>query len=122
MEDNAKMQIPVAENNKSYWKGKEGACPHCQGNNFYIYPGTTKCVCELCGLEGTLEIVDGAFKFKFAPEDEHKAHDIISGKKLHGDDIFENEGRLMNLGKDEEFKRRKAYYTAVCEPTPSPSK
>ena len=90
MEDNAKMQIPVAENNKSYWKGKEGACPHCQGNNFYIYPGTTKCVCELCGLEGTLEIVDGAFKFKFAPEDEHKAHDIISGKKLHGDDIFEN--------------------------------
>ena len=122
MEDNAKMQIPVAENNKSYWKGKEGACPHCQGNNFYIYPGTTKCVCELCGLEGTLEIVDGAFKFKFNPEDEHKAHDIISGKKLHGDDIFENEGRLMNLGKDEEFKRRKAYYTAVCEPTPSPSK
>lgn len=72
MEDNAKMQIPVAENNKSYWKGKEGACPHCQGNNFYIYPGTTKCVCELCGLEGTLEIVDGAFKFKFNPEDEHK--------------------------------------------------
>ena len=122
MEDNAKMQIPVAENNKSYWKGKEGACPHCQGNNFYIYPGTTKCVCELCGLEGTLEIVDGAFKFKFAPEDEHKAHDVISGKKLHGDDIFENEGRLINLGKDEEFKRRKAYYTAVCEPTPSPSK
>ena len=122
MEDNAKMQIPVAENNKSYWKGKEGACPHCQGNNFYIYPGTTKCVCELCGLEGTLEIVDGAFKFKFNPEDEHKAHDIISGKKLHGDDIFENEGRLMNLGTNEEFKRRKAYYTAVCEPTPSPSK
>lgn len=122
MEDNAKMQIPVAENNKSYWKGKEGACPHCQGNNFYIYPGTTKCVCELCGLEGTLEIVDGAFKLKFNPEDEHKAHDIISGKKLHGDDIFENEGRLMNLGTNEEFKRRKAYYTAVCEPTPSPSK
>lgn len=122
MEDNAKMQIPVAENNKSYWKGKEGACPHCQGNNFYIYPGTTKCVCELCGLEGTLEIVDGAFKFKFNTEDEHKAHDIISGKKLHGDDIFENEGRLMNLGTNEEFKRRKAYYTAVCEPTPSPSK
>ena len=58
---------------------------------------------------------DGAFKFKFNPEDEHKAHDIISGKKLHGDDIFENEGRLMNLGTNEEFKRRKAYYTAVCE-------
>ncbi len=104
------------------WKGKEGACPHCNGNNFYIFPGTTDCVCELCGLEGTLEIVDGAFKFKFAPEDEHKAHDTISGKKLHGDDIFANEGRLMNLFKDPEFKARKEHYTSVVAPTPSPSK
>ena len=28
----------------------------------------------------------------------------------------------MNLFKDPEFKARKAHYTAVCEPTPSPSK
>ena len=28
----------------------------------------------------------------------------------------------MNLYKDEEFKRRKAHYTAVCEPTTPPSK
>ncbi|SEK83628.1 MULTISPECIES: flavodoxin family protein [Pseudobutyrivibrio] len=104
------------------WMGEPGACPHCNGNNFYIFPGTTHCVCELCGLEGTLEVVDGAFKFKFAPEDEHKAHDTISGKKLHGDDIFENEGRLMNLFKDPEFKARKEHFTSVCEPTPSPSK
>lgn len=104
------------------WQGKEGACPHCQGNNFYIFPGTTHCVCELCGLEGTLEVVNGAFKFKFDPADEHKAHDTISGKKLHGDDIFRNEGRLMNLNKDPEFKARKMHYTAVCAPTPSPSK
>ena len=106
----------------SYWKGKKGACPHCQGNNFYIYPGTTKCVCELCGLEGTLEIEDGAFVFKFDPAEEHRAHDIVSGKFLHGDDIFENENRLMNLYKDEEFKRRKAHYLGVCAPTPAPSK
>ena len=37
-------------------------------------------------------------------------------------DIFENEGRLMNLYKDPEFKKRKEHYTAVCEPTPAPSK
>lgn len=121
-EDNKTMEIPIADNHKSYWKGAEGACPHCQGNNFYIYPGTTHCVCELCGLEGTLEIVNGAFKFKFDPATEYRAHDIISGKKLHGEDIFANEGRLMNLGKDPIFKERKAHYTAVCEPTPSPSK
>lgn len=104
------------------WMGKPGACPHCNGNNFYIEPGTTHCTCELCGLEGTLEIKDGAFKFVFDPKDEHKAHDTLSGKKLHGDDIFENEGRLMNLFKDETFKARKKHYTEVVEPTPSPSK
>ncbi len=104
------------------WMGKPGACPHCNGNNFYIEPGTTHCICELCGLEGTLEVKDGAFKFVFDPADEHKAHDTLSGKKLHGDDIFENEGRLMNLFKDETFKARKKHYTEVVEATPSPSK
>ena len=87
-----------------------------------IFPGTTHCVCELCGLEGTLEIVDDAFKFKFDPADEHKAHDTLSGKKLHGDDIFKNEGRLINLFKDPEFKARKEHYTNVIAPTPAPSK
>ncbi|MCR5667026.1 MAG: flavodoxin family protein [Eubacterium sp.] len=118
----AEHKIPVLENTKSYWKGTPGVCPHCQGNNFYIFPGTTNAVCELCGLEGTIEIEDGAFKFKFDPADEHKAHDTMSGKKLHGDDIFENESRLVNLFKDEEFKARKKHYLGVCEKTPSPSK
>ena len=43
-------------------------------------------------------------------------------KAAHGQDIFENEGRLMELNKDETFKARKAHYTAVCAPTPAPSK
>ena len=111
----------------SLWKGKEGACPHCNGNNFYIFPGTTHVVCELCGLEGTLEIVDGAFKFKndtsIVPNGciEH-AHDIVSGKMAHGKDIFENEGRLMNLNKDPQYKERKKHFTDVIAPTPAPSK
>ena len=128
IKDSEGKEFPIAEmDDKSYWKGAEGACPHCHSNNFYIFPGTTHVVCELCGLEGTLEIVDGAFKFKNDPsivpngQLEH-AHDIVSGKKAHGDDIFANEGRLMDLFKDEEFKARKAHYTAVCDPTPSPSK
>lgn len=120
--DNETMKFPVAENQKSYWKGAEGACPHCHSNNFYISPGTTHVICELCGLEGTLEIVDGAFKFKFDPATEYKAHDIVSGKKLHGDDIFANETRLMNLNKNEEFKARKKHYSDVVAPTPAPGK
>ena len=120
------IMIPGSEN-IDLWKGVDGACPHCHGNAFYIYPGTTHAVCELCGLEGHLNIVDGATKFEPDPTIvpngllEH-AHDILSGKAAHGADIFENEGRLMNLFKDPEFKARKEHYTAVCAPTPSPSK
>ena len=112
----------MGSENVDLWKGKRGACPHCHGNNFYIFPGTTTAECELCGLRGELVVEDGAMVFKFDPATEHHAHDILSGKALHGQDIFQNEGRLMNLFKDEEFKARKAHYTAVCEPTPSPSK
>lgn len=111
----------------SLWKGVEGACPHCQGNAFYIFPGTTHAVCEYCGLEGRLSVVDGAFKFMWDESLgmnghlEH-AHDLLSGKFAHGQDIFQNEGRLMNLYKDPEFQARKAHYTAVCAPTTPPSK
>ena len=60
--------------------------------------------------------------FEFDPSTEWHAHDILSGKAAHGKDIFENEGRLMNLFKDPEFIARKEHYTNVIEPTPSPSK
>ena len=47
------VQIAGSEN-LDLWKGKEGACPHCHGNAFYIFPGTTHAVCEYCGMEGRL--------------------------------------------------------------------
>ena len=120
------IMIPGSED-VDLWKGNEGGCPHCHGNNFYIFPGTNHAVCELCGLEGHLELIGGAMKLV---NDENlgpvgqiwHCHDLISGKAAHGQDIFENEGRLMNLYKDPEFQARKAHYTAVCEPTPPPSK
>ena len=115
------LMIPGSEK-VDLWKGKKGACPHCHGNAFYVVPGTTTAECELCGLHGELVVEDGAMVFKFDPATEHHAHDILSGKALHGQDIFRNEGRLMNLYKDPEFKARKEHYTNVIAPTPSPSK
>jgi len=120
------IMVPGSED-IDLWKGVDGACPHCHGNNFYIFPGTSHAVCELCGLEGHLEIIDGAMKLV---NDENlgpvgqiwHCHDLVSGKAAHGKDIFENESRLMNLYKDPEFQARKAHYTAVCEPTTPPSK
>ena len=118
--------IPGSEN-LDLWKGHKGGCPHCHGNNFFVFPGTNHAVCELCGLEGHLEIGDEGVVLVNDPSlglvgtIEH-CHDLLSGKAAHGADIFENEGRLMDLFKDPEFKARKARYTAVCEATPAPSK
>ena len=84
------MQIEGSEHT-SLWKGKEGACPHCQGNNFYIYRVQHTAYVSCVDLREHFEIVDGAFKFKYDPATEHHAHDILSGKFLHGQDIFENE-------------------------------
>jgi hypothetical protein len=120
------VMIPGSEN-LDLWKGEAGGCPHCHSNNFYIFPGTNHAVCELCGLEGHLETTDNGVKLVNDPElgengtIEH-CHDLLSGKAAHGKDIFENEGRLMNLFKDPEFKARKEHYTNVIAPTPSPSK
>ena len=104
------------------YMGEPGVCPHCQCSNFWLVPGTTKAVCELCGLEGEITVEDGAWKFVFPAEDEHKAHDTVSGKFLHADDIKENEGRLMNLFKDPVFIERKKQYTDFIAPTPPPAK
>ena len=104
------------------WQGTPGVCPHCQGNEFYIYPGTKDVVCDLCGLHGTLVEENGAFKFVFKPEDEHKAHDILSGKFIHVDDIKENEGRLAYLRTDETFKSIKKKYADLFPATPAPAK
>ena len=124
--DDNNVMIPGSED-LDLWKGKKGGCPHCHGNAFYIFPGTNHAVCELCGLEGHLELVDGAMTLVGDPSlgengQEWHCHDLLSGKAAHGKDIFENESRLMDLFKDEEFKRRKKYYTDVIAPTPSPSK
>lgn len=100
------------------WQGKEGICPHCHCNNFYIEPGTTHAICGLCGMEGELEVVDGKLVINY-PEEQYKlAHDTMSGKMKHGKDIQENEARLADLQKNsEEFKARKKKYMDFIKPT-----
>jgi len=112
----------AADIENAKYMGEPGVCPHCQCSNFWLVPGTTKAVCELCGLEGEVVIEDGAWKFVFPAEDEPKAHDTVSGKFMHADDIKENETRLMNLSKDPTFVERKKFYKDFIEPTPPPAK
>ena len=90
------------------YQGEEGVCPHCHGKNFYMIPRTTKAICMSCGIEGEMVIEDGSLKFTFTSEDEKKAHDTLSGKFIHADDIRVNEGKAMENRKSPKFREAQA--------------
>lgn len=109
-----KIQENVAAGAEPYsgvgYQGKKGICPHCNCNDFYIVPGENRAICCVCGLEGELSVEGGAVKVTYRPEDLHKAHDIISGKQIHGKDIQENEGKLAEMKKTQAYKDRVNFY------------
>ena len=92
------------------YKGPKGVCPYCHSQNFYLQEDGTA-VCCLCGTEGVLKNVDGKYVFEFDAEKwiPH-AHDSISGKFIHGDDIMRNEGESRALMASDEAKARKQKY------------
>lgn len=105
--------VELAEAAKDYeaakWIGDPGICPHCHCRNFYIGEGTHATCCA-CGLEGEMVLKDGKITFEFPKESEGLAHDTLSGKFKHVDEIKENEGKLMDWKKTDEFKQKKQAY------------
>ena len=98
----------AADIENAKFMGDPGICPHCHCKNFYITPGTTDAICMTCGIEGKLDIVDGALTFSFSPEAEAHAHDTLSGKFMHADDIKENEGKAIANRQTDKFKESQA--------------
>ena len=90
--------------------GARGVCPYCHSNNFFLQEDGTA-ICCLCGMEGVMKNVDGKYVFEYDAEKwlPH-AHDSISGKFIHGDDIQNNEGKARAAMATDEAKARKAKY------------
>ena len=97
------------------YHGPVGVCPHCHGNNFYLQEDGVA-VCCTCGTEGVMKNVDGKYVFEFDAEKwiPH-AHDSISGKFIHGDDIQRNEGKARASMQTEEAKNRKKKYAEFIQ-------
>ena len=92
------------------YKGPKGVCPYCHSNNFYLQEDGVA-VCCVCGSEGVVKNVDGKYVFEFDQEKwTPHAHDSISGKFIHGDDIMRNEGESRALMASDEAKARKQKY------------
>lgn len=92
------------------FRGNQGVCPHCHNRNFFLDPESTHAVCCACGIEGEMKIVDGKLVFDFPEEQLPHAHDTLSGKFIHADDIKNNEGRQADIRKSEEYKIRTQKY------------
>ena len=69
--------------------GEEGMCPLCHSklievrNDDNNYPT----VCGICGVKGTLNVVDGKVKFEVKEEDKAHSHIRLSGKFEHCDEL-----------------------------------
>lgn len=97
------------------YQGDAGVCPHCHSRNFHLQDG--KAICCLCGLEGKIEVVDGKYQFIFPEDTLPHAHDTISGKFIHGDDIQNNEKSSRAKLASDEMKARKKKYMEFIQPT-----
>lgn len=100
----------AADIERAEYQGDEGICPHCHCRNFYITSENTKAICCLCGIEGTIAIVDNQVKFQFPQEQLGHAHDTIEGKFIHANDIRQNTAKAMENMKTDAFKKRMAEY------------
>lgn len=95
------------------YKGEKGICPHCHNKLFYLEPGSKKAICSLCGMVGEIDTVNGETIFNFKEEQLEHAHDTLSGKFIHGDDIKTMEGHFAEVRKTAEFKERKEKYNFI---------
>ncbi len=81
-----------------------GVCPHCHNKNFYIEPHSKKVTCCFCGIIGTFEIDEKEIRFVFPEEQLKLAHDTLSGKEIHANDIMRNEAEAMGCRKTQKWK------------------
>ncbi len=100
----AAADIPHAE-----YKGEPGLCPHCHCREFFFHSdGVVEC-CQ-CGIRGKMEIADGKYKFVFPEEQLEHAHDTMSGKFIHSQDIDRENGAAHEFRKTEAYKEKLQKY------------
>ncbi len=102
------------------YKGAPGICPHCHSRNFYLREDGVA-ICCLCGIEGNIAVEGGRYRFVFDEKTQlPHAHDTISGKFIHGDDIQKNEGEVAQSKKTDEYRARVKKYREFLAPSLPP--
>ena len=116
------MAKVCAEPSTYKFNGDRGICPHCGSRNFYLNDDATQAICEVCGIVGDIKVADGKVSFSFTKEAETHAHDILSGKMMHADDIGHYEGKLIEEKKSDKYKERMNSYKEFIQATMPPAR
>jgi len=70
--------------------GEPGICPMCHSKLIEIRNDDNNfpAICSICGVRGTLHVVDNKVKFDIAEEDKAHSHVLLSGKFGHADELM----------------------------------
>lgn len=98
------------------YQGEPGVCPHCHSREFFFDVDNTV-ECCLCGIRGKMVIEGDSYKFEFPESELEHAHDTLSGKFIHADDIGRNNGHANEYRKTEEFKTKRQKYIDFIQPS-----
>ncbi len=95
MGENLTVNIGLKYEDMTYI-GEPGHCPVCHNDVMVLGETPEETVCSVCGMIGTLSIVDGKIQVSYEPSQYEYSHYTLSGKVLHAADISFG-GRAMGM-------------------------
>ena len=76
------------EEERTKWRGPEGyACPVCHQSMFRVTQGSDKVECVICGIDGTVGLVDGKITYTFSQAQQNRSRMRYAGKLEHRNEI-----------------------------------
>lgn len=81
------LRKPITE---AEYIGEPGICPMCHSKLIEIRNDNDNfpAICGICGVRGTLHVVNNKVKFEVAEEDKAHSHVLLSGKFGHADELM----------------------------------
>lgn len=105
------LNAETEEERTKYRGDVEGVCPVCHESILTVHGGN-KVECPVCGIEGTLNVVDGEIKVEFSEEQQNRSRLRDGGKWEHSNEIREG---AMTQKKVENLKELKQKYIGIGE-------
>ena len=114
------LKKPISE---AKYIGEPGICPLCNSKLIEIREGDKNypAICGICGVSGTLTVVDNKVRFEISEKDKPHSHVLLSGKFEHGKELQER-SLVKNPNQHELPKRLEKYknYLIPIKPVRKP--